>query len=74
VPGASIALSFDSARGASLAKAKAPPRPAWVCDQIEFTIGGHPQKPLIDRDGSRRKSFIGRLQHLLGVQLLLDYR
>lgn len=74
VPGAGITISFDTARGALLAQAKAPPTPAWVCTQIEFTTGRHSQRPLIDRSMSRRASFVGRLQRVLGVRLLLRYR
>jgi len=71
VPGAGITISFDSARGALLAQAKAPPTPAWLCTQIDFTIGRHSQRPLVDRSMSSRDSFVGRLQRLLGVRLLL---
>ena len=74
VPGADITLSFRSRSGHSLAQAKLPPTSASICDQISFTIGAHPQAPLIDRPGSLRESFVGRLQRLLGVQLLLTYR
>jgi hypothetical protein len=74
VPGADITLSFRSRSGLSLAQAKLPPTSAGICNAISFTIGGHPQAPLIDRYGPLRESFVGRLQRLLGVHLLLTYR
>lgn len=74
MPGADITLSFRSRSGHSLAQAKLPPTSASICDSISFTIGGHPQTPLIDRYGPLRESFVGRLQRLLGVHLLLTYR
>jgi hypothetical protein len=74
VPGADIALSFRSRSGLSLAQAKLPPTSTGICDSISFSVGGHPQTPLIDRYGPLRESFVGRLQRLLGVHLLLTYR
>jgi hypothetical protein len=74
VPGADITLSFRSRSGLSLAQAKLPPTSAGICDSISFAVGGHPQTPLIDRYGPLRESFVGRLQALLGVHLLLTYR
>jgi hypothetical protein len=43
--------------------------PAGVCDEIAFAIGGRSQAPLIDNYYPYRGSFVGRLQHLLGVRL-----
>ena len=70
-PGADITLSFRSASGRFLAHAQLPPIPAEICASIEFTLGGHSQAPLADRDLMNKKaSFVGRLQRLLGVHLL----
>jgi hypothetical protein len=74
MPGADITLSFRTASGRSLAGAQLPPTSANICDSITFKIGGHRQAPLIDRDVPIQESFVGRLQRLLGVQLLLHYR
>jgi hypothetical protein len=69
--GADITLSFRAADGRSLARAKLPPIPAWICDSIAFTLGGKSQAPLADRDVTNKNaSFVGRLQRLLGVHLL----
>jgi hypothetical protein len=68
-----IALSFRSARHRALASAQLPPLPASICNGIGFTIGGHPQAPLVDNFYSHaplRHSFVARLQRLLGVRLL----
>jgi hypothetical protein len=66
--GADISVSFRSARGTWLAQANLPPTAASICDSITFSIGGSAQRPLIDRaDG---KSFVQRLQELLGIRLL----
>jgi hypothetical protein len=70
--GPSIALSFRNAGGHRLAQAKLPSTFAWICSPIEFTIGGRQQQPLIDR--IHRPSFLGRLQHVLGIHLLRIYR
>jgi len=67
-----ITLTFRDARGERLARAKVPPGFAWICDAIEFSIGGTQQKPLIDRPHHR--GFTLRLQQLLGVQLLHTHR
>lgn len=70
-PNPYIALSFRSASGRTLARAVLPPIPAWICVPIEFTLGGHSQAPLADRDLTNAKaSFVGRLQRLVGVHLL----
>jgi hypothetical protein len=74
MPGADITLSFRTASGRTLAHAQLPPTSASGCDSITFKIGGHPQAPLIDRDVPLQDSFVGRLQRLLGVHLLLTYR
>ena len=71
VVGPDISLSFRTASGTTLARAELPPVPAGVCDPIDFTIGGHPQTPLIDGYGPYRGSFVGRLKRLLGVKLLV---
>jgi hypothetical protein len=73
MPAADITLSFRSASGLPLAHAQLPPTSAGICDSISFKIHGHPQAPLIDRYGPLHTSFVGRLQRLLGVQLLLRY-
>jgi hypothetical protein len=63
-----ITLSFRNARGVRLAKARVPSAFAWLCDPIQFSIGGRHQQPLID--SVHRESFVRRLQDLLGVHLV----
>ena len=65
-------VSFRSADGALLALATVPLTSAGTCDPIGFTIGSHVQRPLIDVP--LRASFIERLQNLLGLQLVQNYR
>lgn len=72
--GADIMLSFRSAGGRPLARAELPRIPAGVCDSISFAIGRHSQMPLIDNYYPYRGSFLGHVQRLLGVQLLLHGR
>lgn len=67
-----ITLSFRDARGHQLAHAALPPNFAWICSSIAFTIGGHEQKPLIDRPN--RPSFVRRLQQVLGLHLVRTRR
>ena len=67
-----ITLTFRDSRGDRLARAKVPPNFAWICDAIEFSIGGKQQRPLIDR--VHRESFALRLQQLLDVELLHPHR
>lgn len=67
----SITLSFRSAGGAVLAYARVPRSSAVVCNPIPFTVGRHLQRPLIDNFG---RSFVMRLQSLVGVQLVQNYR
>ena len=64
---AHMTLSFRSAGGAWLARARVPVTSASVCDPIGFRIGGRRVKPLVDRSSSY--SFSGRLQSLLGIHL-----
>lgn len=66
--GPSIELEFRSAQGAALATASVPPRKAWACGSIGFTINGKQQTPLIDR--FQGPSFVSRVQTLLGVKLV----
>lgn len=74
VPGADITLSFRSAGSRTLARAELPSIPAGICDSISFAIGGRSQMPLIDNYYPYRESFLGHLQRLLGVRLLLRQR
>lgn len=62
-----VRLFFRGADGAVLARALAPPGRAGLCDAIQFWIGGHPQRALIDRVSE--PPFVARLQRLLGVRL-----
>lgn len=58
----SISLSFRNSAGTQLAHATVPATRAWFCDPIGFTIGGRPQRPLVDR--SSGESFARRLLRL----------
>lgn len=69
-----ITVSFRSAHGALVARAKVPPGEAGICDPIGFWIGGHHQPPLIDRGVPLGQTFVGRLQRLLGRHLVQTHR
>jgi hypothetical protein len=58
---------FRSARGARLATAVVPSRPADGCDSIAFSIRGRRQMPLIDGIFGRR-AFVNRVGRLLGLR------
>jgi hypothetical protein len=63
-----VKFVFRSASGAELASAIVPAGPADGCDPIRFTLGGHPQTPLIDSTPGQGKFFIARVQRLLRIR------
>jgi hypothetical protein len=65
-------LSFRSRAGTQLAAASVPLGAASVCDPIGFAIAGRHRRPLIDEDHGR--TFVRRLQRLLGVRLVETHR
>lgn len=66
IAAARATFSFRAADGSLLARASMPDYggAAGGCDPIELGIGGRPQKPLAG-------DFLGRVQKLLGVRLIL---
>lgn len=68
---ANVRFSFLDRNGRKLATAIAPPGPAWICNEIRFSIHGRTQRPLIDRTMHGADSFAGRVQRLLGLQLVV---
>jgi hypothetical protein len=65
---ASVRLDFRSAQGAELASAIVPSVPASSCAEIQFTLHGQRQTPLIDSTPEGGQAFIERMQRLLGVR------
>jgi hypothetical protein len=61
-----LTLSFRSAGGAWLAGARMPRTDASICDPIDFAIGGHQERPLIDSG----ESLVSRLERLLDLHLV----
>jgi hypothetical protein len=63
-----VKFLFRSGSGAELASAIVPAGPTDGCDPIRFTLGGHPQTPLIDSTPGQGKFFIARVQRLLRIR------
>ena len=63
-----VQFTFRSAAGAQLASARVPSAAASSCDEIQFTLHGQRQTPLIDSTPMNRLDFAERVQRLLGVQ------
>jgi hypothetical protein len=63
-----VTLVFRSPSGAELGSSVVPSQPADGCDPISFTIHGHRQTPLVDGTPGAGRSFVDRVQRLLGVR------
>jgi hypothetical protein len=64
-----VQFTFRSASGGERARALVPNYAASICGEIQFTLHGERQTPLIDSTPFNGMAFIYRVQSLLGLSL-----